>query len=72
MGMFDSLYVPCACGEEVEFQSKAGDCALERYTLSNCPPRIAGDLIGQSQTCRCGKSEIILRGAVVLVPEHRS
>jgi hypothetical protein len=70
MGMFDSLYVECRrCGEQVEFQSKAGDCSLRSYELSDCPPEVAGDLIGRSNQCKCGNS-ITIRGAVVLIAEQ--
>jgi hypothetical protein len=32
MGMFDSVLLPCPhCGEEVELQSKSGECSLECY-----------------------------------------
>lgn len=32
MGMFDSLYTDCPnCGEELEFQSKSGECFLTSY-----------------------------------------
>jgi hypothetical protein len=70
MGMFDSLYVTCRkCGKDVEFQSKAGECYLNRYTLENVPPAVAGDLIEQVQTCSCGNS-ICLRGSVTLMAEQ--
>lgn len=70
MGMFDSLYIECRnCQRQVEFQSKAGACVCADYSLEDCPPNVAGDLIGQSETCKCG-SVITLRGAVVLLAEH--
>lgn len=70
MGMFDSLYVRCReCREEVEFQSKAGDCSLHSYTLTTCPASVAGDLIGASMTCKCGNT-ISLRGAVMLIDDQ--
>jgi len=56
MGMFDSLIVKCPdCGEEVEFQSKAGECMLACYSLDDCPPGILGDLDNVSEKCQCGK-----------------
>lgn len=70
MGMFDSMYVKCKCGREVEFQSKAGDCGLHKYTIDDCPAAIAGDLIGQSCGCKCGKI-VQLRGHVTLLAEFR-
>lgn len=70
MGMFDSLYVECRkCHEEIEFQSKAGDCSLHSYKLDNCPPGVAGDIIGQSQSCQCG-NVVTIRGAVMLFAEQ--
>jgi len=52
MGMFDSLYVSCKkCDNQIEFQSKVGECNLEKYTIANVPPEIAIDLNGQIQTC---------------------
>lgn len=69
MGMFDSVYVDCVCGARVEFQSKAGECNLDHYTINNVPPGIACDLIGKSEKCsECGAT-IALRGAIVLVRE---
>jgi hypothetical protein len=39
MGMFDSFHHPCrACGAEVEWQSKAGECRLRDYRLISNPP----------------------------------
>jgi len=70
MGMFDSLYVDCPkCGKRIEFQSKAGRCHMDEYTLSNCPPHIGGDLIGETRSCECGH-KVTIRGAVILVAEH--
>jgi hypothetical protein len=69
MGMFDSLYVDCTCGKQVEFQSKSGECSLARYTVDNCPHAIAADLIGQWRYCDCG-NVLTLRGAVTLLVER--
>jgi hypothetical protein len=69
MGMFDSLYVDCTCGKQVEFQSKSGECSLARYTIHDCPPAVAGDLIDRVEQCACGK-RLTLRGAVVILVEH--
>ncbi len=56
MGMFDSVFVRCPkCGEEVEFQSKAGVCELKRYSANNVPPEIAQDISGDVQSCECGE-----------------
>ena len=52
MGMFDSLYVSCpCCGNSVEFQSKAGDCNLNEYTVNNVDPRVALDLQNDEEKC---------------------
>ena len=52
MGCFDSLIVPCpGCGDSVEFQSKAGDCSLARYTVQDVPLKIAQDLDGEVRHC---------------------
>jgi hypothetical protein len=69
MGMFDSLRVPCPCGEEVEFQSKAGDCRCRDYNLYDCPPKIAADLIGESERCKCGRS-VTIEGRVMLAANY--
>lgn len=70
MGMFDSLYVKCReCGSAVEFQSKAGDCMLHSYSTLTVPGNVAGDLLGQAETCKCG-NRITLRGSVTLFDEQ--
>ena len=58
MGMFDSLYVDCPnCLSPLEFQSKAGECSLARYTLKDLPLKIAIDLEGKFKTClKCGRT----------------
>jgi len=57
MGMFDRVICNCPnCGEEVEFQSKVGDCLLNRFTLDRVPMNIAMDINGSSVTCdNCGE-----------------
>lgn len=63
MGMFDSVIVPCpACGGEVEFQSKAGECRLRRYHVSSVPMGIAADLNNTSEKCDCGEFVTITMG----------
>lgn len=56
MGVFDSVVIRCDCGEEVEFQSKAGDCLLETFNIVNVPPAIALDLDRQEEHCKCGRT----------------
>ena len=66
MGMFDTLSVPCPrCGKEIEYQSKAGDCTLADYNLSNVPASIAGDVNGEVEQCECGAEVKLLVQAVV-------
>ena len=56
MGMFDSVYVKCTgCGYNVEFQSKAGNCALQEFSLEDAPADIQRSLIGRLEKCdHCG------------------
>ena len=55
MGMFDIVYVECPeCSRMIEFQSKAGNCNLDRFTKRDVPPVIAIDLDGESELCKCG------------------
>lgn len=57
MGMFDSVYATCPkCNKEVEFQSKAGECLLNRYSVDSVPPEIARSIDGDSEACeKCGE-----------------
>lgn len=66
MGMYNSLYVQCPqCNHRIEFQSKAGNCSLDRYKLQNCPPEIALDLDRESKECdHCG-SVVVLHSQVI-------
>ena len=52
MGMFDTLRFNCRnCGEELDEQSKSGECMLNNYTIENCPASILADLNGTIVTC---------------------
>ena len=52
MGMFDYVWVNCPkCGDEIEFQSKAGPCNLNNYQLHNAPPKVQLDLVGEVGIC---------------------
>lgn len=43
--MYDSVIGDCPhCGKQVELQSKAGDCSLDRYEVEEVPVDIAKDL----------------------------
>lgn len=45
MGCYDSLWVDCPnCGNQLEFQSKSGDCRLADYTLTNIPSNVLMDI----------------------------
>ena len=56
MGMYDSVIIDCPyCGENLEFQSKAGLCELQAFSSRDVPPDIAEDLINTEQECKCGK-----------------
>lgn len=71
MGMFDSVYVFCPnCGDEVEFQSKAGECVTEEYYLHNMPAEIAKDICGDSLVCSCGKLLTLITQCVVSVADN--
>lgn len=54
--MFDSVFARCPnCSSAVEFQSKAGECILGRYSVIDAPPAIACDIDGQTESCAsCG------------------
>jgi len=57
MGMFDSVFVKCPnCSQEVEFQSKAGECILAHYRPNTVPIEIAYALHGETAVCRCGQA----------------
>lgn len=37
MSCFDSIFVKCPkCGEQIEFQSKSGDCHMKEMSLARC------------------------------------
>lgn len=52
MGMFDSIRTPCPnCGEELEFQTKGGECILASYPLDEIPTSAAEYAIGDKEQC---------------------
>jgi hypothetical protein len=71
MGMFDSFLHRCPkCGEDIDWQSKAGPCKLENYRLDTNPPppKVAGDLDGQCATCsKCGHTMKIACQYMIMV-----
>jgi len=55
MSMYDTVIATCPeCGEEVEFQSKAGNRLFERYPIDSVPIAIATDISGEIKRCKCG------------------
>jgi DNA-directed RNA polymerase subunit RPC12/RpoP len=55
MGIYDTVVVRCPkCGAEVEFQSKAGPCSLNVYSMYEAPPEVQVDISGRPQVCECG------------------
>ena len=57
MGMYDEVEARCpSCGDGVVvFQSKAGECTLQRYNSENVPFGIAESIDGDCEDCpRCG------------------
>ncbi len=54
--MFDTVHFKCKkCGEDVEVQSKAGECLLLDYNSDNIPNNIAEDIDGEYHKCQCGE-----------------
>jgi hypothetical protein len=54
--MFDSVYVQCPhCGEEVELQTKSGQCILGRYYLYNAPADVLLGIEGRNYCEKCDK-----------------
>lgn len=59
MGMFDSVYVNCPnCGEDIEFQSKAGECWCRSYNQNKVPTIVAFDLEGDVEICNHRGTEV--------------
>ena len=56
MGLYDSVLVKCPqCQNEVEFQSKAGECQLNLYHIDSVPIAIASSLNNKMEECEeCG------------------
>lgn len=57
MGMYDSLYVDCPkCKNELEFQSKSGQCFLQSCKKNSLTPEIAVGMNGDIVRCEfCNK-----------------
>lgn len=74
MGMFDSVWVKCPeCGIENEFQSKSGECALENYTLEDCPDDVLADVNRHAPCqCKCGAFyEVDIKSRKAIILGHR-
>ena len=75
MGMFDSVYITCPkCGDDTEFQSKAGPCMCNDYRVFNAPLSVLasiveGDVYPRDGCCEhCGhKLEIIVQKIVMVL-----
>lgn len=61
MGMFDEVNVSCPnCNDIVTFQSKAGKCILNTYTIDSIPIVIANSIDGSEAHCNgCGETVVI-------------
>ena len=70
MGVFDSVYATCACGELLEWQTKAMPCPyLERFPLDAVPIAAALDLQDSTAHCeKCGRT-YALRCVMSPLPE---
>lgn len=60
MGCFDSIIFKCPnCGEEIEAQSKSGECALMEFNHNSVPFSVAEDANRHAPfLCSCGSSWI--------------
>ena len=60
MGMFDTVWIKCpSCTEEIDVQSKTGDCFLDEYNLENAPlDVIVGTMHPTTCPC-CGTTFIV-------------
>jgi len=56
MGLYDSVVVECPnCTTEIEFQSKAGECLLDKFDEQTVPATVACDIAGEQEECpKCG------------------
>jgi predicted RNA-binding Zn-ribbon protein involved in translation (DUF1610 family) len=64
--MFDRVWVTCpSCGNNIEFQSKAGACELKDYSLDTAPSEIAGSILGDQYECEHCHRDVKIIGKVV-------
>lgn len=53
MGMFDRIYADCpTCCKPMEFQTKAGDCVMDSFSLEDAPGPLLRDVINDPHYCR--------------------
>lgn len=70
--MFDSVFFPCpACGNQVEAQSKSGDCNGTRYWYESVPFEVAQDVNRHAPfKCWCGQvTKLLVIERVILKTE---
>jgi hypothetical protein len=69
MGMFDSIIFKCPnCGQDIEDQSKAGECLLYQYDQSAVPLKIAGDILNDEMYCENCKETFVVGAADYFPP----
>lgn len=74
MGMYDIVVARCPrCGEELEFQSKGGDCSLSRYDISEAPSDVLSDADrhdvlcgGCGSRCSCSIEKKVVAKVVII------
>ncbi len=53
MGLFDSVMADCPnCGAKLEFQSKAGECYMNVYSVEDAPDDVVRDVLNRPEYCR--------------------
>ena len=68
MGMFDTVLVSCpACEETLEFQSKAGVCLLNDYSLQSAPIEVLLDILEYGEEY-CNKCQTTIQLRVEIPP----
>ena len=60
MGCYDSVIFHCKCGSKVEWQSKAGQCIMQKIDRDSVPVEIANDIQDTVAECPgCNKKYVI-------------
>ena len=73
MGVYDTLIIRCvSCNNPIELQSKAGDCHLERFTITDVPLSILADIVERDNSIFCDscKSVFTLKLFYTLIMER--